>query len=617
MFKGYIPTRGKRPTEKVRGRGDFYTLESVQGLHEYGGVLDDDFIMVDIDDAEQATILEKIIDKQGIKCNKLYTSRGIHFYFKNTIVTTNAIAKPTAIGIRADIKLGTKNAVVPLKIDGVEREIIKVAEVDPLPKWLQIVKNPPDFLNMVEGDGRNQTIFNYILKLQAHGFKKDEIKETLLIINDYILKNPLDRNEIETVLRDESFTAPTFFNEKGQLMLDDFCNYIKNEERIIIIGNQLHIYHEGVYTPDRREIERRLIKYIPNCKKQQRNEIIAMLELVAPHRELSKTDYIVVKNGLLNIKTMQLEQFDPNIIVRNKINTVYNPAAKCESMDTMLDNVSCNNADLRALIEEMIGYILLNRNELGKCFILTGDGSNGKSTVLNCIKDMIGRDNISSLGLNELNQRFKTAELYGKLLNIGDDIGNGYIEDNSVFKKLVTGESVTVERKGSDPFDFENYSKLIFACNDMPRINDTSTGLKRRLIIIPFMARFDKNRDKFNPFIIDDLKDPAALEYLLILAIDGLKRILENRAFTQVDAVEAVMHVYERTNNPVLQFIEEVEIEDEVASIIYERYKFWCDNNTYKRLSHIVFGKELAKFGYVSKPIKSNGKTVRIYVKEN
>ena len=616
MFKGYIPTRGKRPTEKVRGRGDFYTLESVQGLQEYGGVLADEFIMVDIDDAEQAAILEKIIDKQGIKCNKLYTSRGIHFYFKNTIVTTNAIAKPTAIGIRADIKLGSKNAVVPLKIDGVEREIITVAEVDPLPKWLQIVNNPPDFLNMAEGDGRNQTIFNYILKLQSHGFKKEEIKETLFIINDFILKNPLERSEFETVLRDESFTAPTFFNEKGQLMLDDFCNYIKNEERIILIGNQLHIYHEGVYTADKREIERRLIKYIPNCKKQQRNEIIAMLELVAPTKEISKTDYVVVNNGLLNIKTMQLEEFDPNIIVRNKINTVYNPAAKCEAMDIMLNNVSCDNKDLRALIEEMVGYILLNRNELGKCFILTGDGSNGKSTLLNCIKDMVGRENISSLGLNELNQRFKTAELYGKLLNIGDDIGNGYIEDNSVFKKLVTGEAVTVERKGSDPFDFENYSKLIFACNDMPRINDTSTGLKRRLVIIPFMARFDRNKDKFNPFIIDDLKDPSALQYLLLLAIDGLKRILNNRAFTAVDVVDAVMHEYEKTNNPVLQFIEEIEVQDELVSVIYDKYKFWCLNNSYKCLSQRVFSNELKKIGLVSKPIKSNGKTVRIYTKE-
>lgn len=129
MFKGYIPTRGKRPTEKVRGRNEFYTLDSVKDLNEYGGVLEDGFIMVDIDDAEQANILDRILKKYDIKCNRLYTSRGIHFYFRNTLVTTNAIAKPTAIGIRADIKLGTKNAVVPLKIDGVEREIITVDEV--------------------------------------------------------------------------------------------------------------------------------------------------------------------------------------------------------------------------------------------------------------------------------------------------------------------------------------------------------------------------------------------------------------------------------------------------------------------------------------------------------
>jgi putative DNA primase/helicase len=141
-------------------------------------------------------------------------------------------------------------------------------------------------------------------------------------------------------------------------------------------------------------------------------------------------------------------------------------------------------------------HFLLGRNGLDKCFILTSDGANGKSTLLKCITRLIKRQNIASLGLGALGQKFKTAELYGKLLNLGDDIGNGYIDDNSTFKKLVTGEAVTVERKGADSFDFENYSKFIFAANDIPRINDTSSGLKRRLIIIPFDAKFDNVANK-------------------------------------------------------------------------------------------------------------------------
>lgn len=67
-------------------------------------------------------------------------------------------------------------------------------------------------------------------------------------------------------------------------------------------------------------------------------------------------------------------------------------------------------------------YCLYRRNELGKAFILIGDKSNGKSTFLHVVKNMLGDKNIASLDLKELGDRFKTAELFGKLANIGDDI---------------------------------------------------------------------------------------------------------------------------------------------------------------------------------------------------
>lgn len=615
MFKGYVLTRNKRPIEGIKNRTDYNTLEEVQAFKEYGGVLGEDWIMVDVDEMENAKKLETILSDLEIRCNKLYTTRGIHFYFKNTIVSKNAINKPVAIGIPVDIKVGKHPVVVPLKVDGVERKLVTVDDVDQLPRWLQIVKNPPEFLEMSEGDGRNQTIFNYILKLQSHGFQKHEIKDTIEIINKYILKRPLDTSELNTILRDESFNAPTFFNEKGQLLLDDFCQYIKNEERIISIGGQLHVYHEGIYISDKKEIERRIIKYIPNCKKNQRTEVFAMLELIADKREVTKGNFIVLKNGIYNIDTGEISPFDPDVISRNKVMTNYNPSARSEAMDTILNNVTRDNKQLRSLLEEMAGYILLNRNELGKCFILTGEGSNGKSTILKCIKDMVGEENTASLGLDELGQRFKTAELFGKLLNIGDDIKNGYIEDNSVFKKLVTGDAVTVERKGGDPFAFENYSKLLFACNDVPRINDTSNGLKRRLVIIPFNARFDQNRKKYDPFIIDKVKEPIALEYLLLLAIDGLKRVLQTRKFTDVEEVAEVMAEYEKANNPILQFLEDVQVEDETCAKVYERYGWWCAANGYKPVSSRGLGIELKRQGFISKSIKSDGKVKKIYTR--
>lgn len=614
MFKGFIPMKNKRPTEKVRGRSEFYKKHDVEHLQGYGGILGDDYIMVDIDDNEEAEILNKIVDDLDIKCNKLKTSRGRHFYFKNTIIINNCIAKQTAVGLRADIKLGSKNAAVPLKIDGIDRELLTIDEVDYLPKWLTVISNHTDFNNLEEGDGRNQTFFNYILKLQTNGFTKEEIKETITLINKYILKDPLDESELEVILRDESFSKPNFFNGKT-LLHDKFAEFLKNEENIIKIDGVLHIYNEGIYTSNINDIEKAMIKYIPILTKSKRTEVLAYLELIAPQRVLSQPTHIVVENGLLNLDTMDMEDFTPNYISKNKLPVAYNPDAYSEVMDKTLNKIACNDTSLRMLLDEIAGYCLLRRNELGKSFIFVGDGSNGKSTLLESIKALIGPNNISSVSLNELGQRFKTAELYGKMLNVGDDISNGYIEDNSLFKKLVTGETVNVERKGKDPFDFNNYSKLIFSANEIPRINDTSNGLMRRLIIVPFNARFSKSDDDYDPFIKDKLLSSEALEYLLNRAFMGLLRVLHNRSFTVVKSVEEEIKEYEKVNNPVVSFIEEgLKIENEPIKDVYLKYTTWCLDNGLKKLSKIMFGRELSKRGYKSKQKRINGDVVNIYV---
>lgn len=616
MFKGYIPTRGKRPTESVKGRSQFYTMDEVKDLAEYGGVLDDNYIMVDVDDRVQSIILKQILDDLEIKYHSLKTTRGMHFYFLNTNVNSNAIAVTTAVGITVDIKIGTKNAVVPLKIDGVERELTLNDEVDPLPKFLTVVKRLPDFFNMEEGEGRNQTFFTYILKLQGHGFVKDEIRECIRLINDYILKDPLSKSEIDTILRDDAFNKPSFYNEKGQFMHDKFAEFVKSEEHIIKINNKLHIYVDGVYSDKYSDIERALIKHIPTLTKARRSEVISYLELIAKNENLSNTNYVVCKNGLLNLDTLELEDFTPNYISKNKIAVSYNPAAKSEVLDHTLDKIACFRHKLRRIVEEMIGYCLLRRNELGKSFILTGVGSNGKSTILDVLKALIGEDNISSLGMNELGVRFKTAELYGKMVNIGDDISSAYIDDNSIFKKLVTGEAVNVERKGADPFDFKNTSKLIFSANEVPRINDTSNGLMRRLVIIPFNAEFKSTDADFDPFIKDKLLTTESLQYLLNLGLEGLKRVLKRNDFETVEEVKAELKEYEKENNPILEFMEDFKVHNEPATELYKRYVIWCSEGNLKPLGRTAFSRNIKKQGYDVKVLRVDGKNTRVFVKK-
>lgn len=604
MFKGYVEMKGKRPVENIKGRIEFWSLEDVKDLNEYGGVLSDDMILIDIDDSKEAEKLNNILDDMGINCTKIKTTRGMHFYFKNDGVKANSIHKSCALGLTIDVKLGSKNAVVPLKINGALRPMTTTGVIDIIPRWLFVVKGVPDFNKLEEGDGRNQTLFNYILTLQKHGFTKGEIRKTLEVINNYILADKLPESELKIILRDESFTEQNFYDENGTWKHNLFAEYLKREYHMVKINNELHYYDDGVYINNPVGLEKLTIKHIPTLNRAKRTEVISYLNIIADPVQLNPSTHIVCNNGLLNIDTLELEPFTPDYIAVNKIPVNYNPSAYAEVVDQVLLKTACKDKDLKSLLEEMFGYTLFRRPELGRCFILTGKGSNGKSTILDMLKSMLGAHNVSAVALEEIESRFKTADIVGKLANIGDDISNNYMPDNAKFKKLVTGETLLVERKGKDPFEINNFGKLIFSANEIPRVNDTSDGLKRRLIIIPFNAKFSSKDADFDPYIKDKLMKTESLEYLLLLAIRGLKRVLNGFNFTKVESVEKEMNEYEKINNPILLFIEEFKVLHEPVQYAYDNYVKWCYAGGMKPLNRNKFVREINDRGYNTKQLR-------------
>ncbi|PGE42083.1 DNA primase family protein [Bacillus cereus] len=620
MYKGYLKGNGKHAASKFKDGAKLLSYHTARKEDSFVGILDDEYIMVDVDDIAEAETLLDIIEDKNINCSVLETTNGMHFYFKGYDITANKIKWFSNIGILCDYKLGIKNTADPLKIDGKTRKWLrKCTDHDSLPSWLYPYnKKNPNLTKMGEGDGRNDKLFTYILKLQSQGMAKNDIKETISIINNYILEEPVTQGELNVILRDEAFMKESFYI-KGSFQHEKFGDFLINEHHICKVTNVLHIYKEGVYSDKQEDIEEAMIRHIPALKRMQRQETIAYLQLKAKHKNFASTKYVVVKNGVFNLETWQLEDFTPEIITRNKIPVAYVPGAYYEVTDKTFNKIAVNDKKIRAILEEILGYILFRRNEFAATFILTGDGSNGKSSYLKIIRKLIGSDNASSLDLNELDQRFKTAELFGKLANIGDDIGKGYIKESSIFKKLSTGETLNVERKGKDPFDFTNYAKLIFSANEMPRINDFSDGLGRRLQIVPFKAKFTPNDDDYDPFITDKLLSDESMQYVLNLALKSLKRLLVEKKFTKSKAVEAELIKYQEENNPIISFVnnEDVELERAVVGDVYLQYKVYCAENGFQSVSNVNFSKQVTQlFGYKSHVQKVDGKSKRIFISE-
>jgi putative DNA primase/helicase len=622
FFKGYVLTQNKKCIEKFKERDDLKSYEQVKSLPEFAGILDNDTILIDVDDFEQSEILYKIVEHENLNCRVYKTTRGKHFLFRNTTIAANRTKATLAVGLKSDIKLGKKNSYSILKFNGIERDILRDVqgdEADPLPKWLNPVRGAVDFLGMEQGDGRNQALFNYILTLQSENFTKEEARECIRLINQFVLSVPLSDTELDVVLRDDAFQKPVFF--KGTTFLfNKFAIFLKNNLHVIKIDNQLHFYNNGIYISSQKRLDAEMLKNISQLNRAKRKEVYDYLDaIITDNVQSTEANLIAFRNGLYDITTDAFIPFSPEHVILNRIDWDYNPNAKNGLVDEVLDKISCNDADIRALLEELIGYCFYRRNELGKSFVLTGERSNGKSTFLDMIKTMLGEQNIAALDLAEVNEKFSTAELFGKLANIGDDIGDEFIPNTGVFKKLVTGEKLKGERKGQDPFFFHSYAKLLFSANNIPRLGrgKDSAAIARRLIIIPFDAKFSVDDPDFKPYIKYDLRKQSAMEYLILLGLQGLKRVLHNQQFTESSKVKNALNEYEETNNPILGFFKSVELSEilnEPTNKVYKLYQEYCIRNNLQSLSNIEFSRQVKRhfdIDIVDKTIK--GKKYRIF----
>ena len=124
FFRGYIQSNGKIATDKFKKGTPLHDLDDVKDLDSYAGILADDAILIDIDDYEQSEILMKIVEDKQMLCRVYETTRGKHFWFKNSKVEKCYTGARLACGLTADIKCGKSNSYSILKKNGKPREII-------------------------------------------------------------------------------------------------------------------------------------------------------------------------------------------------------------------------------------------------------------------------------------------------------------------------------------------------------------------------------------------------------------------------------------------------------------------------------------------------------------
>lgn len=637
IFRTYLKgggKDGKRCVDRHKGISQVRTWDNASEFDNFGGVLQDGFVDISFDDKEMSDAFLDMAEQMQWKCLCLLNPANghLHTYWKDTKRRIQKFNKDLtlAVGFVADIHGG--ETYIPLRVNGVDRfppeyDILPGEDYQEVPDELIPVQTNIRLWKSREGDGRNSDLYGYILVLQSQMQLSDDRIRAMYrdCINPFILAEKLSDNELDVILRDESFKdciVPSFFNGNS-FKFDEFAKVMRDQFHVVKIHEQLHIYKDGVYVPGRKPIEAKMLELIPKLRKTQRKEVIEYLDLIADEVQVMKPEFVAFRNGIINVKTGSITGFSPDLVITNQIPWNYAPNNYDELMDKTLNKLSCDDHDIRTLLLEMAGYCMYRSNNLQKAFVLVGGGSNGKSVFLDVMKKLVGYSNLASLDIGEIGDRFNTVMIFGKLANIGDDISDDFLhgKQTALFKKLVTGNRIKGEYKGQDAFDFDPYCKLIFSTNDMPRIKDRTGAVQRRLIMIPFKAKFSTTDKDYNQNITEDLCKQESIEYLISISIQAFQKVIERKSFTMPQSVKDELREYELLNNPVLGFLNETDEKDIVNQLkkdVYRRYQVYCQESMIQPLSEQQFGKTMKnECGYYDGQVRLNDKVVRIWKKGN
>lgn len=393
---------------------------------------------------------------------------------------------------------------------------------------------------------------------------------------DKIIGNPSINEQVNVKLK---FLELTSGRDKDWPRATELLrDYVMEKLRIYTTKDDLKsetwVYKDGVYVPNGKSEVKKLLR---NLLGQNYSTYIygRVIEKIEPDTFIDADKFftqenpelVPVLNGILNVKTGELHEFDEDLIFFNKIPVNFDPLAKCPKIEKFLKDVLANEDDIK-VVEEVAGYSLLREAMFEKAFMLVGSGRNGKGKTIDLLRRLVGIENCSALHLSALTtDNFSISELFGKSLNIAGDVGNNDLKETNMFKLLTGRDMVTAKRKFKQDLHFHNYAKFVFACNDLPMVYDLSKGFWDRWILLEFpyyfadQGEFDKmpvekrkNWKIKDEEIINKISTPEEMSGFLNKALLGLQRLLIERHFSFTKGSEQVKDTWIRKSNSFIAF---------------------------------------------------------------
>lgn len=499
------------------------------------------YIVVDIDEGKEEAL--KVIKALGLKTLMAKTPKGLHLYFKCDKEYPQKVGMVLPCGLRCDFRCANKGYVIlPWGTEG--RSFNKCRQIAELPpEWTPMVNRKETLLGLKDGDGRNATLFAHLMAYKNRGANDDQIERIASVINEYVFDEPVDESELHRIVENtknyeaaKQFDNPyLLYNGKGiptGVNYRAICDVFVNRGDIFVLGGECYQYKEGVYS-EASSFVRNAIKdmiVVDNLITQTR--IMEAYRLITDDTRLQRSalelncnkSLINFQNGVWDIEKKELIPHDSKYLQTLQIpHSIgeYVPFKETKLFD-FFQKTKLPKEDIKMLLKYM-AYCLTLDYGLKAFMILCGQSNTGKSVLIRFFETLVGKQNVSSLSMHELNMRFYPAQLYNRLLNSCADNSSLPLSSIENLKKITGGDQIMHERKGKEPFFFVPFCKLIFSFNQLPlQLEEKSNAFYKRMRIL-FM-----NRELFlNNEYVNDLCSEESVSQIIpyLLRLLPLKEI--------------------------------------------------------------------------------------------
>ena len=327
--------------------------------------------------------------------------------------------------------------------------------------------------------------------------------------------------------------------------------------------------------------------------------------LVHAHQLDTNPDVLGTPNGIVDLTTGELRPHDRSELITRRCSVTYDPAAACPRWQEFLREAISEDAEVQAYLQRALGYCLTGHTSAEQMWLLLGAGSNGKSTFLAVLQEMLGT--YADASPESLLLTTKTpgaasndiAAIRGHRVVTLADTDSGRALHEGRLKQLVSGDAIAARALYKEFTTFAPVAKFFLATNHLPKVQGTDDGIWRRLVLVKFPRQFPNN-----PHLRNELK--AEMPGILAWAVRGAQAwFAEDRKLHVPTQFRNATNEFRHAEDHIARFVADCIVEDEgtqlSAQALRTAYENWCTDEGITARNRNEVAAELTAKGYSSR----------------